>query len=94
MNKHTQLKDWIGHRRSATDVVTAWPLAALAATLDRRDPEPRAGDAVPPGWHWLYFLETSPASELGADGHPRRGDFPVGPDAKVQYQGENDASRR
>ncbi len=75
MNKHTQLKDWIGHRRSATDVVTAWPLAALAATLDRRDPEPRAGDAVPPGWHWLYFLETSPASELGADGHPRRGDF-------------------
>ncbi|UCF76604.1 MAG: MaoC family dehydratase N-terminal domain-containing protein [Betaproteobacteria bacterium] len=75
MNKHTQLKDWIGHQRSATDVVTAWPLAALAATLDRRDPEPRAGDAVPPGWHWLYFLETSPASELGADGHPRRGDF-------------------
>jgi len=75
VSDRTELKDWVGNRRSMTDVVTSWPLAALGATLDRRDPEPRAGDAVPPGWHWLYFLETSPASEVGPDGHPRRGDF-------------------
>lgn len=75
MSERTELKDWIGNQRSTTDVVTSWPLAALGATLDRRDPEPRMGDAVPPGWHWLYFLETSPASEVGPDGHPRRGDF-------------------
>lgn len=75
MNQRTELKDWIGNRRSTTDVVTSWPLAALSATLDRRDPEPRIGDTVPPGWHWLYFLDTSPASELGSDGHRRRGDF-------------------
>lgn len=74
-NERTQLTDWVGNRRSATDVVNPWPLAALAATLDRRDPEPQPGTAVPPGWHWLYFLETGPASEIGADGHPRRGDF-------------------
>jgi 3-methylfumaryl-CoA hydratase len=75
VNDRAELKDWVGKRRSMTDVVTPWPLAALGATLDCRDPEPRAGDAVPPGWHWLYFLETSPASEIGPDGHPRRGDF-------------------
>jgi 3-methylfumaryl-CoA hydratase len=75
VSDRTEIKDWIGNRRTMTDVVTSWPLAALGATLDRRDPEPRAGDAVPPGWHWLYFLETSPASEVGPDGHPRRGDF-------------------
>lgn len=75
MSERTELKDWIGNQRSTTDVVTSWPLAALGATLDRRDPEPRTGDAIPPGWHWLYFLETSPASEVGPDGHPRRGDF-------------------
>ena len=75
MSNRTEIKDWVGNRRSMTDVVTSWPLAALGATLDRRDPEPRAGDAVPPGWHWLYFLETSPASEVGPDGHPRRGEF-------------------
>ena len=75
MTDRSNLKDWIGNRQSLSDVVTPWPLAALAATLDRRDPEPRAGDTIPPGWHWLYFLETCPASELAPDGHPRRGDF-------------------
>jgi 3-methylfumaryl-CoA hydratase len=70
-----ELRNWIGKRQSVTDLIGAWPLAALSATLDRRDPEPRTGDAVPPGWHWLYFLETSPASELAPDGLPRRGKF-------------------
>lgn len=69
------LQQWIGRRETRRDVASAWPVAALAATLDRRDPEPRAGDPVPPGWHWLYFLETTLASELGPDGHPQRGGF-------------------
>ena len=47
----------------------------MSATLDRRDPEPRPGDAIPPGWHWLYFLETKPHSELAHDGHAKRGGF-------------------
>lgn len=70
-----QLKAWIGRTESRSDVVTAWPAAALAATLDRRDPEPKPGAALPPGWHWLYFLEAAPASDLGPDGHPKRGGF-------------------
>ena len=69
------LDAWIGRAESRTDVVTAWPAVALAATLDRHDPEPKPGDALPPGWHWLYFLEAAPASELGPDGHPKRGGF-------------------
>ena len=70
-----KLDDWIGRTESASDIATAWPVAALAATFDRRDPAPREGDAIPPGWHWLYFLEARPESELGPDGHPRRGGF-------------------
>ncbi|MGZ8198424.1 MAG: FAS1-like dehydratase domain-containing protein [Burkholderiales bacterium] len=69
------LEDWIGRKESKDDVATAWPVSALSATFDRRDPEPREGDEIPPGWHWLYFLEAKPASELGADGHPKRGGF-------------------
>jgi 3-methylfumaryl-CoA hydratase len=69
------LKDWIGKTESASDVASAWPVAAMAATFDRREPEPVPGDPIPPGWHWLYFLEAKPASELGTDGHPRRGGF-------------------
>ena len=69
------LRQWVGKTESSTDTVTAWPVAALAATLDRDDPAPQPGDELPPAWHWLYFLETKPASELGHDGHAKRGGF-------------------
>lgn len=68
-------ENWIGRTETRHDRVTPWPLEALAATLDRDDPPPRAGDPVPPLWHWLYFLPTERQSELGPDGHPRRGGF-------------------
>ena len=70
-----RLEDWIGRKESVTDVATAWPVAALHATFDRKIPPPAEGEAIPPGWHWLYFLETTPASELAHDGHPKRGGF-------------------
>ncbi len=69
------LKAWVGRRTSADDMASLPPVAALSATLDRSDPDPRPGDALPPLWHWLYFLEAKPASELGPDGHPKRGGF-------------------
>jgi 3-methylfumaryl-CoA hydratase len=59
----------------ACDVVTAAPLAGLAATLDRDEPLPRPGDALPPLAHWLYFLPRHRQSELGPDGHAKRGGF-------------------
>lgn len=69
------LKNWIGRTESHTDLITAWPIAALNAALDYDAPEPKTGDAVPPAWHWLYFLEAKRAGELGHDGHPKRGGF-------------------
>jgi 3-methylfumaryl-CoA hydratase len=47
----------------------------LSATLDRNDPLPQAGTELPPLWHWLYFLPGQRQSELGPDGHARRGGF-------------------
>lgn len=70
-----RLRSWAGKTEIRKDVASAWPVAALAATLDRDDPPPGTGDAIPPGWHWLYFLDIARASELGPDGHPRRGGF-------------------
>ena len=66
---------WLGRTEQRLDTVTATPVAALAATLDRDDPAPIAGTALPPLWHWLYFLPLAKQSEIGADGHPRRGGF-------------------
>ena len=61
--------------RSGATRVTATPVAALSATLDRDDPAPGAGTTLPPLWHWLYFLPLARQSEIGPDGHPRRGGF-------------------
>lgn len=70
-----EIARWVGKTEERTDVISPWPVEALSATLDRPDPEPRAGDSLPPGWHWVFFLEAKPASALGPDGHPRRGGF-------------------
>jgi 3-methylfumaryl-CoA hydratase len=71
----SHLRKWIGKTETATDLVTPAPIAALSATLDIEPPHPLAGDALPPLWHWLYFLETHRQSELGSDGHAKLGGF-------------------
>jgi 3-methylfumaryl-CoA hydratase len=82
------LKQWIGRTETLTDRISAAPLRALAATLDRDDPLPRDGDEVPPCWHWLFFLPTPRQSELGFDGHPRRGGYlPPVPLARRMWAG-------
>lgn len=67
--------EWVGRTERRVDRVTPVPLAALAATLDRDDPPPVDGSAIPPLRHWLYFLPLAPTRDLGPDGHPRRGGF-------------------
>ena len=66
---------WVGRCETQTDTVTAAPVAGLAATLDRDDPPPVDGTPLPPLWHWLYFLPRHRQSEIGPDGHARRGGF-------------------
>lgn len=73
------LAAWIGRSETIGDVATATPCAALAATLDRPGAEanarPEPGTPLPPLWHWLYFLPLAVQSEIGPDGHPKRGGF-------------------
>jgi 3-methylfumaryl-CoA hydratase len=70
-----QLASWKGRREIADDTITVTPMAALAATLDRNDPPPGLGDPLPPLWHWVYFLPLHRQSQIGPDGHARRGGF-------------------
>ncbi|MBS0319636.1 MAG: MaoC family dehydratase N-terminal domain-containing protein [Proteobacteria bacterium] len=69
------LAAWIGRSEIARDHVTPVPCAALAATLDHDPALPPTGTPLPPLWHWLYFLPLARASEIGPDGHPKRGGF-------------------
>ena len=69
------LQGWQGRSERLHDTITTAPMAALAATLDRDDPAPAEGTALAPLWHWLYFLPHARQSEIGPDGHPKRGGF-------------------
>jgi 3-methylfumaryl-CoA hydratase len=69
------LQDWVGRSETLIDDIVAYPVAALAATLDAPMPRPARGTPLPPLWHWLYFLVTAPQSDIGPDGHPKRGGF-------------------
>ncbi|WP_261508880.1 FAS1-like dehydratase domain-containing protein [Burkholderia multivorans] len=65
---------WIGRREDSVDRITPAPIRLLRATLD--DAEPSAlPDTLPPLWHWLYFLPGERQSNIGTDGHARRGGF-------------------
>ena len=52
--------------KSTTTVATIAKVMAVVA---------KAGTPLPPLWHWLYFLPMHRQSEIGADGHARRGGF-------------------
>lgn len=66
---------WLGKSQAADAEISAWPSDVLNATLDRDDPLLASGDAIPPGWHWLYFPEVVRLADVGADGHAKRGGF-------------------
>src|SRR3982750_1574611 len=75
MTTVTNLAAWIGKTETVTDSVAATPYAALSATLDRAPERPPVGTPLPPLWHWLYFLPLYRQSEVGPDGHAKRGGF-------------------
>jgi 3-methylfumaryl-CoA hydratase len=75
MTDYSRYREWIGKTEHRADMVTAMPVAALSATLDRNDPEPLPGTDLPPLWHWMFFNPIARQSQLGPDGHPRRGGF-------------------
>lgn len=69
------LKKWIGEQESSVDYVTVPFVHRLSATLDRDDAMPKIGDVLPIGWHAPLFPRVVGHSQIGADGHPARGDF-------------------
>ncbi|MDP1646825.1 MAG: MaoC family dehydratase N-terminal domain-containing protein [Rubrivivax sp.] len=69
------LGSWIGRTETLRDTLGPTPVAALAATLDHTAADVPPGTPLPPLWHWLYFLPLHRASEIGPDGHARRGGF-------------------
>lgn len=66
--------DAVGRTENRLATIDPERVEALAATLDLAT-APRAGEALPPAWHWIFFNPFVRRSEVGADGHPKRGGF-------------------
>lgn len=69
------MQSWVGKTETVDDQITAFPVCALTATMDVEAPAAFTDTSLPPLWHWLYFLPCHRQSEIGPDGHPRRGGF-------------------
>jgi 3-methylfumaryl-CoA hydratase len=70
-----ELKGWIGRSETVRDRIGPTPVKALDATLDHPARAVDDGTALPPLWHWLYFLPLHRQREIAADGHAKRGVF-------------------
>jgi 3-methylfumaryl-CoA hydratase len=65
---------WVGRTDESSDQIGQTPIRLAQAMLD----DASAGaipSHLPPLWHWLYFLPSERQSNIGPDGHPRRGGF-------------------
>jgi 3-methylfumaryl-CoA hydratase len=69
------LAAWTGRSETLVDTIGPTPVIALTATLDHPATEVGPGTPLPPLWHWPYFLPMHRQSEIGPDGHARRGGF-------------------
>lgn len=69
------LESWIGRSETLRDTITAAPVRGLNATLDHPAIGVENGTPLFPLWHWLYFLPQHRQSEIGPDGHAKRGGF-------------------
>jgi len=65
----------MGERESLTqdDVLPASAVHRIAAMLDVVDAVPRAGDALPRGWHFPLLAARTPVRDLRVDGFPGLG---------------------
>jgi 3-methylfumaryl-CoA hydratase len=67
-------EEWIGREEERSERILRSVVEAMAATLDL-ERSPQTGEALPPGWQWLFFNPVARRNALGIDGHPRRGGF-------------------
>ena len=69
------LSQWIGRTQSVNDVVTQGGVDRFCATIACDQVSVNNVKVAPLAYHWCLGLPDSPMSELGEDGHPKKGGF-------------------
>lgn len=66
---------WIGRSISVEDEITLPAVRRMAAMLDLEPEEFAHGSVVPPHWYSMFFTANARRSQIGHDGHPKKGGF-------------------
>ncbi|UOK73304.1 FAS1-like dehydratase domain-containing protein [Ancylobacter polymorphus] len=69
------LKQWIGHEETSSEQLTQALVQRFLATLDMPADEVALNSPAPQLIHWCLAQKAAATSELGEDGHPRKGGF-------------------
>ena len=69
----SEFDDYIGRSETVSGRIVAQSMDLMAATLNRTFADMSPVGSLPPLWHLLILQRPAPQSELGPDGHPRRG---------------------
>ena len=67
----TDLQNWLGKSETKAALIDTPQVEMMSATFDTATLN--NGDQLPVCWHWAWFNDAKPHSELGRDGHPKRG---------------------
>jgi 3-methylfumaryl-CoA hydratase len=66
---------WIGRSITVDDEVTLPAVRRMAAMLDLDPMDFDHGSVIPPHWYSMFFTPNARRSQIGHDGHPKKGDF-------------------
>jgi len=70
-----EFSEWIGRSITVDDEVTLPAVRRMAAMLDLDPMDFDHGKVIPPHWYSMFFTPNARRSQIGHDGHPRKGDF-------------------
>jgi 3-methylfumaryl-CoA hydratase len=69
------LRSWIGRTETVVDEITVPTVRRINALLDYEPSTVRAGEVFPRGWQGTLCPPLARQSDIGDDGHPKRGAF-------------------
>lgn len=69
------IDEWIGKTMDRSDSMAPEQLQRFEALMNRNPLAVTSGTHLPPCAHWCYFTPVEMQSELGVDGHARKGGF-------------------
>jgi len=80
---------WEGRTEEHNGGLSCQLAEAARASFGQSQTRLKAGDPLPPLWHWFAFLPSTATQHLGQDGHPPLGDFlpPVGLERRMSAGG-------